>query len=283
MSRVVIDPVSRVGGHLRVEVEVPGPVASDAWVSGTSFRGIERILTGRDPRDAWLLAERICGRCSGIHGLASVRAVERAFGIAIPTNARLVRNLLAATQFVVDHVLHFYQLQLADWVDLGSALRADAAATVAFARAHDIAGQPDAAYFERARDRLAALLSAGAAGSTGGRHPAYRVPPEAELIVLAHSLEALDWIRAVAHLQVLLGGKEPHPQTFLVGGMALAPAWGGPTRSAAEHPQVDHTTYPVLSARGLADVQQLIGQVQRFVREVYLPDVLLVAGYYEEW
>ncbi len=135
MSRLIIDPVTRIGGHLRIEAEVAGGVVTDAWSTGTMFRGLETILHGRDPRDAWLFAQRICGSCTGVQALASVRAVEHALGATIPRNARLVRNVMAGTQYVLDHVLHFYHLHAFDWVDVASALRADPAATSALATA----------------------------------------------------------------------------------------------------------------------------------------------------
>ena len=134
MARLTIDPVTRVGGHLRIEADVAGGAVREAWSSGTMFRGIELVLRGRDPRDAWMFAERICGTCTGVHALASVRAVERALGVTVPTNARLVRNLLAVTQAIRDHVVSFYVSQLPDWVDARAALTADPAATSRLAR-----------------------------------------------------------------------------------------------------------------------------------------------------
>ena len=131
MTRVAIDPITRIEGHLRIEVEIDNGVVTDAWSSGTMFRGLELILQGRDPRDAWLFAQRACGVCTTVHALASVRAVENALGLKIPRNARLIRNLIAATQFVQDHVIHFYHLHALDWVDVVSALKADPAATAA--------------------------------------------------------------------------------------------------------------------------------------------------------
>src|SRR5271170_7565187 len=133
MARVVIDPVTRIEGHLRIEVEVSDHAVVDAWSSGTMFRGIEKILRGRDPREAWLLAQRICGVCTTVHALASVRSVEDALGIEIPDNARLIRNIIAATQNVQDHVIHFYHLHALDWVDVTGALKADPAKTSALA------------------------------------------------------------------------------------------------------------------------------------------------------
>jgi Ni,Fe-hydrogenase I large subunit len=155
MTRLVIDPVTRLGGHLRVEADVTSGQVQGAWSSGTMFRGIELVLGGRDPRDAWNFAERICGTCTGVHALASVRAVERAFGVTIPTNTRLVHNLLAVTQAIRDHVVQFYLAQLPDWVDAQAALDADPAATSKLARSLSNWPQASPDYFTGVRDRLA--------------------------------------------------------------------------------------------------------------------------------
>src|SRR5512142_3096273 len=129
MTHVVVDPVTRIEGHLRIEAEVDGGRVKDAWSSATQFRGVELILKGRDPRDAWIFAQRLCGVCKTIHAIASVRAVENALGIKIPDNARILRNLMEGIQYVQDHVIHFYHLHALDWVDITSALSADPSAT----------------------------------------------------------------------------------------------------------------------------------------------------------
>ena len=288
MSRIAIDPVTRVGGHLRIEVDVAGGVVQDAWSSGTMFRGLESILRGRDPRDAWLLAQRVCGTCTGVHALASVRAVENALGLTIPRNARLIRNLLAGTQLVADHVLHFYTQQAFDWVDVTAALRASPAATATLAASIGDWPAASAAHFRDVQDRLATLeasrqLGPFANGPWG--HPAYTLPPEENLLVLAHYFDALDWQRRFMRIHTLLGGKSPHPQTFLVGGMALAPTWGGPNRALpGEHPQQIERNAPLaLSDRGLAVIADLVEEARTFVEQVYVPDTLLIAKGYPAW
>jgi hydrogenase large subunit len=287
MTRTVIDPVTRVGGHLRIEIEAANGLVTDAWSSGTMFRGIERILHGRDPRDAWLFAQRICGACTGVHALASVRAVEQAFGLRIPTNARLVRNLMAGTGFVEDHVVQFYHQHALDWVDVEAALTADPAAASAYARS--LSDWPDSsvAYYKTVKQRLAGHAASGQLGPFAGGawgSPAYRLPPEVDLVVLAHYLAALDWQRQVSRIHTYLGGKNPHPQTYLVGGMALTPPWGGPARTLpGQHPnELERDAPAALSSRGLADIAKLIGEAKTFVEQVYLPDVLAVAGYYRD-
>lgn len=288
MTRTVIDPVTRVGGHLRIEVEIASGAVRDAWSSGTMFRGMELVLKGRDPRDAWLFAQRICGACTGVHALASVRAVENALGVAIPTNARLVRNLLAGSGYVQAHVVGFYHRHAFDWVDAIAALRADPAATSTLARSMSERPQSSPAYFKGVMDRLSTVVQSGQLGPFANGywgHPAYRLSPEANLLVVAHYLEALDWQRRIIRIQTLLGGKSPHPQTYLVGGMALAPPWGGPNRGLpGEHPQEIERSSPIaLSARGLSDIGTAIADARTFVEEVYLPDTLMLAGHYGEW
>ena len=288
MARVAIDPITRIGGHLRVEVEVTDGVVSDAWSSGTMFRGMESILRGRDPRDAWLLAQRVCGACTGVHALASVRAVENALGLTIPKNARLIRNLIAGSKYVQDHVVHFYHRSAFDWVDAVSGLRADPAATSTLARSMSDWSNSSPSYFQGVKDKLTALVQSGQLGPFANGywgHPAYRMPPESNLLVLAHYLEALDWQREILRIRTILGGKSPHPQTYLVGGMALAPEWGGPARPAhGEHPwQVERNSPLALSANGLSDIGSLITEAMTFVDQVYVPDVLAIARFYPEW
>ncbi len=190
MTRIVVDPVTRIEGHLRIEAEVEAGRVRDAWSSGTMFRGLERILLGRDPRDAWLIAQRACGVCTTVHALASVRAVERALGIRIPRNARIIRNLIAASQFVQDHVVHFYHLHALDWVDLVAALRADPGRTAALAESVSDWPKGGRAYFAEVRDRLQALVESGQLGLFANAywgHPAYVLSPEANLLAVALS------------------------------------------------------------------------------------------------
>jgi Ni,Fe-hydrogenase I large subunit len=284
--RLVIDPVTRVGGQLRVEADVAGGAVTEAWASGTMLRGIETVLVGRDPRDVWLLAQRVCGTCTGVHALASVRAVERALGIEIPRNARLVRNIMAGTMLVRDHVMVLYQRALPDWVDIGAAASADPIATSRLARASSAWPNSGSEHFKSVRDRLAAM-AADQPGPFGGwtGHPAYQLSPEQSLLLMAHMLEAFDWQRDFLRAEALLGGKDPHAQTYLVGGMALAPPWGGPTASRTrQHPKVPDRDAPVaLSEEGLDLLESLISEARAFVEQVYVPDVRLLVGAYPEY
>jgi Ni,Fe-hydrogenase I large subunit len=271
MARIAIDPVTRIEGHLRVEIEHSGGVVSDAWSTGTMFRGIETILKGRDPRQAWVFAQRACGVCTHVHALASVRAVERALGITIPPNARIVRNLMTGTQFVHDHVIHFYHLHALDWVDVLSALTADPAATAELCqRTNPGWHNSSASYFSEVRSRLQAFVDSGQLGPFAGGywgHPAYLLPPAANLLLVAHYLEALEWQREIIRIHAILGGKNPHPQTFTVGGMALTLAPNAPT--GANNANLD-------------TVESLVSNIRNFVRTVLVGDVRLLVQYYKE-
>ena len=272
MSRIVIDPVTRIEGHLRIEVEVEGSKVTDAWSSGTMFRGIEKILRGRDPREAWIWAQRICGVCTTVHAIASVRAVEDALGIEIPENAALVRNIIAGTQNVQDHIIHFYHLHALDWVDVVSALKADPAKTSQIAQSISDWPKSSATYFKGVQDRVKVLVASGqlslfSSGDWG--HPAYKLPPEVNLLAVAHYIEALVVQRELIRIHAVLGGKNPHPQTFLVGGMATG--MDGNEPGAALNP----ATVTLL--------KQLVTNAKTFIEQVYLPDVVAIAGFYKEW
>jgi len=288
MPRLVIDPITRIGGHLRIEAAIANGAVGDAWSSGTMFRGMELILRGRDPRDGWQFAQRICGLCGTVHALASVRAVENALAINVPKNARLLRNILLGTQYVQDHVVHFYQLSALDWVDVMAALDADPEATSVLARSMSDWPRSTSTYFKSVRDRLRTFVDSGQLGPFANGywgHSAYTLPPSLDLLIMAHYLEALDWQRRFMRVHTILGGKSPHPQTFLVGGMALVPEWGGPTRpQSGEHPQqVDRRSPQALSDAGLADIGDLIAEAKRFVEQVYVPDASALIAAYPDW
>lgn len=124
-QRITIDPITRIEGHLRIDCEIENGKVTKAWSSGTMWRGMEEIVKGNDPRDAWMIVQRICGVCTTIHAIASVRAVENAIGAEVPVNAQHIRNLIVAAHSIHDHIVHFYQLSALDWVDITSALNAD--------------------------------------------------------------------------------------------------------------------------------------------------------------
>ncbi len=271
MAKIVIDPVTRIEGHLRIEAEVSGSSVADAWSSSTMFRGIERILQGRDPRDAWYFTQRLCGVCTTVHSIASIRSVENALGIRIPPNAELIRNLIMGIQNVQDHVIHFYHLHALDWVDITSALKADPARTAELAASLSDWPLNSPTYFKGVQAKLSAFVSRGRLGPFANAywgHPAYKLPPEANLMATAHYLEALEWQKDVIRIHAILGSKNPHPQTFLVGGMAIA---------------VDPDSQTALNANKLEEIRLLLGKAREFVEKVYIPDLLAVASFYKEW
>jgi len=269
-TKVVVDPITRIEGHLRIEVQADGGRIGTAWSSATQFRGIETIMTGRDPRDAWAFTQRICGVCTVVHAVASCRAVEDALNIRIPPNANTIRNLIHGMQFIQDHVIHFYHLHALDWVDVVSALKADPAGTARLAASLSPWPNNSATYFREVQERVRKFVGSGQLGIfTNGYwgHPAYKLPPEANLMAVAHYLEALDWQRDVIRLHTVFGGKNPHPN-FLVGGMASAI-------------NLDETA--TINAERLTDIRDMITRAQRFVEQVYWPDLVAIASFYKDW
>ena len=269
-TKVVVDPITRIEGHLRIEAQAENGRITNAWATSTQFRGIEIIMQGRDPRDAWAFTQRICGVCTVVHAVASCRAVEDALDIKIPANANTIRNLIHGMQFVQDHVMHFYHLHALDWVDVVSALSANPADTAAIARKISPWPNNSETYFREVQNRVKTFVSGGQLGIfTNGYwgHPAYKLPPAVNLLGVAHYLEALDWQRDVIRLHTIFGGKNPHPN-FLVGGMASAINLDGRV---------------TINAAKLADIHDMIGRARRFVEEVYWPDLVAIAGFYKEW
>ncbi len=271
MARIAIDPVTRIEGHLRIEAQVEGGKVQDAWSSSTMFRGIEIILKDRDPRDAWVFCQRICGVCTTVHALASVRAVENAIGTTIPDNARVIRNLITGVQFVQDHVIHFYHLHGLDWVDIVSALKADPVKTAQLAQSISDWPRSSAALFKEVQTKVKGLVESGQLGLFANAywgHPAYKLPPEANLMAVSHYLDALDWQREIAKVHARLGAKNPHLQTYLVGGMSIP---------------VDPNSQNALNSNSLALLNESAAKALDFVRKVYIPDLLAVASFYKDW
>ena len=269
--RVVVDPITRIEGHLRIEAETDADNRIvNAYSAGTMVRGLEIILRGRDPRDAWAFAQRICGVCTLVHGIASVRAVEDALRYEIPANANLVRNLMIGAQYVHDHVMHFYHLHALDWVDVVSALSADPAATATMAQSLSSYPRSSPGHFADVQKKLKVFVEGGQLGIFANGywgHPAYRLPPEANLMAVAHYLDALAWQRDVAQLHTIFGGKNPHPH-FLVGGVPNP---------------IDLDSDSAINAKRLAQIQDIIHRMREFVDQVYLPDTLAIAGFYKDW
>jgi [NiFe] hydrogenase large subunit len=264
-QRVTIDPITRIEGHLRIEVEVEGGKVVNAWSSAQMFRGIEIILQGRDPRDAPLFTQRSCGVCTYVHYLSSVRAVEAAVGVKIPENARIIRNLLHGAQFQHDHIIHFYHLHALDWVDVVSALKADPATTAVLADNVTDSPMGGTDYFRQVQQRLQTFVDSGQLGPLNNGywgHPAYRLPPEANLMAAAHYIEALRLQAKTARMHAIFGAKNPHLQTLVVGGV---------------------TSIKDLTPERIIKFLSLWRETQDFVEKVYIPDLLAVASFYKDW
>ena len=264
-QRIIVDPITRIEGHLRIEIEVEGGKVKNAWSSGQMFRGIEMILQGRDPRDAHHFVQRSCGVCTYVHSVASVRAVDDAVGVKIPKNARLIRNLLHAAQFQHDHLVHFYHLHALDWVDVISALKADPKATATLA--DNVSGSKvgGANYYKSVQQRLQTFVDSGQLGPFANAywgHPAYKLTPEANLMACAHYIEALRLQAKAARMHAIFGGKNPHPQSLVVGGV---------------------TCVADLTPERIAEFLYIAKETQDFVKNVYIPDLLAVASFYKDW
>lgn len=273
-KRIVVDPVTRIEGHLRVEVNVDADnVIRNAVSTGTMWRGIEVILKGRDPRDAWAFTQRICGVCTGTHALTSVRAVENALKISIPENANTIRNIMQLTLQVHDHLVHFYHLHALDWVDVVSALKADPKATSALAQSISPWPMSSPGYFKDLQIRLTKFVESGQLGPFKNGywgHPAYKLPPEANLMAVAHYLEALDFQKEIVKIHTIYGGKNPHPN-WLVGGVPCAINVDGTGAVGA------------VNMERLNLVSSIIDQSIAFVEQVYLPDLQAIASFYKDW
>ena len=268
-TRIVVDPVTRIEGHLRIEAVVDNGVITDAYSAGTMVRGLEKILIGRDPRDAWAITERVCGVCTTVHALASVRAVEDALGISVPPTAELIRNIMATSQYVQDHVVHFYHLHALDWVDIVNALKADPKKAAELAQSFSRWDKNTPAYFTAVQDKIKAFAASGLGIFANGYwgHPAYKLPPEVNLIGVAHYLDALEWQKEIVKVHTIFGGKNPHPN-YLVGGVPCS---------------INTDEVAAINSERLNLVGRLISQADEFVNEVYIPDLLAVASFYKDW
>jgi len=270
-ERIVVDPITRIEGHLRIEAEIENGVIKDAYSSGTMVRGIETILQGRDPRDAWAFVGRVCGVCTSTHSLTSVRAVENALDIKIPQNAELVRNIMATALYLHDHVVHFYHLHALDWVDVVSALSADPAAASSAAQKYSSWAKSSPGYFKDIQDRLKKFVASGQLGIFANGywgHPAYKLSKEQNLVAVAHYLEALEWQKEIVKVHAVFGGKNPHPN-FLVGGMPCS---------------INLHEANAINAERLAFVRKKLEDAKTFVNQVYIPDVLMVGEVYKnDW
>jgi hydrogenase large subunit len=270
-QRIVVDPVTRIEGHLRIDCEVDQGKVQKAWSSGQMFRGIETILLGRDPRDAWLFTQRFCGVCTTVHAIASVRTVENALGLEIPMNAQYIRNLIVMAHAMHDHIVHFYQLSALDWVDVVSALKADPVKASALAESLSSWPGNSKEKLKAVQEKVKSYVEAGQLGIfTNGYwgHPAMKLPPEVNLLAVAHYLQALEYQRNVNKVVALLGSKTPNIQNLAVGGVANA---------------INLDNEATLNMNKLFMVKDVLDEIGAFIEQVYFTDVCAIAGMYPEW
>ncbi|GHT78277.1 hydrogenase 2 large subunit [Bacteroidia bacterium] len=270
-ERIVVDPVTRIEGHLRIEAEIENGRIKDAFSSGTAVRGLEKIVCGRDPRDVWAFVGRVCGVCTSTHSLTSVRSVENALNIVVPPNAELIRNIMECVLYMHDHVVHFYHLHALDWVDVVSSLKANPAVASAAAKGLSNWSKASEGYFRDIQNRIKKFVESGQLGIFANGywgHPAYKLTPEQNLIAVAHYLEALEWQKEIVKVHAIFGGKNPHPN-FIVGGMPCS---------------INLDDANAINAERLAFVKKLLDEAKVFVEQVYIPDLLLIADVYkDEW
>ncbi len=269
-NRIVVDPITRIEGHLRIEAEIENGKIVNAYSSSTMVRGMEKIVEGRDPRDVWAFVQRTCGVCTTVHAIASIRSVEDALDIVIPPNAEIARNIITISQAIQDHVIHFYHLHALDWVDVTQVLNADPQATSTLAQSISKWHNSSPGYFADVKARVKKLIESGQLGIFANGywgHKAMKLPAEVNLLAVAHYLEALEWQKEIIKIHTILGGKNPHPH-FLVGGMGSA---------------INLDDAGGLNVERLAYVKQLLQGAHKFVNEVYVPDLMAIASFYKDW
>jgi hydrogenase large subunit len=275
-QRVVVDPVTRIEGHMRCEVNIDDDnMIRNAVSTGTMWRGLEVILKGRDPRDAWAFVQRICGVCTGTHALTSVRCVEDALNIQIPENANSIRNIMQLTLQAHDHLVHFYHLHALDWVNPVNALKADPKATSELQqKVSPRHAKSSPGYFRDIQNRLKKFVESGQLGPFKNGYwtnPAYLLPPEADLMAVTHYLEALDFQKEIMKIRTIFGGKDPHPN-WMVGGVPCAINLDDTGGSGAP-----------LNMVTLNLISSIIDQTREFIKNVYIPDILAVVQFYKGW
>lgn len=270
-KRISIDPITRIEGHLRIDCEIENGVVTNAWSSGTMWRGMENIVKGSDPRDAWMIMQRICGVCTTVHAIMSVRAVEDALGAKVPVNAQYIRNMILSAHSMHDHIVHFYQLSAMDWVDITAALNADPDKAAEMLKGISTWGLNSANEFRNVQNKIKSLVESGQLGIFANGyfgHPAMKLPPEVNLIAVAHYLQALECQRDCNRIVALLGGKTPHIQNLAIGGVANP---------------INLDSQSVLNLERLMFVKSCIDRLNDFVTQVYRVDAAIIASYYPEW
>ena len=256
---------------MRIDCEIENGVVTNAWSSGTMWRGMENIVKGSDPRDAWMIMQRICGVCTTVHAIMSVRAVEDALGAKVPVNAQYIRNMILSAHSMHDHIVHFYQLSAMDWVDITAALNADPDKAAEMLKGVSTWGLNSANEFRNVQNKIKSLVESGQLGIFANGyfgHPAMKLPPEVNLIAVAHYLQALECQRDCNRIVALLGGKTPHIQNLAIGGVANP---------------INLDSQSVLNLERLMFVKSCIDRLNDFVTQVYRVDAAIIAAYYPEW
>ena len=270
-KKITIDPVTRIEGHLRIDCEVDNGTITNAWSSGQMWRGIEIILQGRDPRDAWAYTQRICGVCTTVHAIASVRAVEDALKMEIPLNAQYIRNMIIGAHGIHDHMVHFYHLCALDWVDIVSATTADVQATAALGQKLSEWKGNSPQEIKAVQDRLKKFIASGQLGifaSGYWGHPAMKLSPEVNLLAATHYLQALEYQRKINQAVAILGSKTPHVQNLVVGGVSNPINPDSPAN---------------LTVQKLYQIKTLIDEVGNFINQAMLTDVAAIGAFYADW
>ncbi len=270
-KKITIDPVTRIEGHLRIDCEVDNGKVTNAWSSGQMWRGIEVILKGRDPRDAWAYTQRICGVCTTVHAIASVRAVEDALKMEIPLNAQYIRNMVIGAHGIHDHMVHFYHLCALDWVDIVSATTADVQATAALGQKLSDWKGNSPQEIKAVQDRLKKFIASGQLGifaSGYWGHPAMKLSPEVNLLAATHYLQALEYQRKINQMVAILGSKTPHVQNLAVGGVSNPINPDNPSN---------------LTVQKLYQIKTLIDEVGDFINQAMLTDVAAIGAFYADW
>jgi hydrogenase large subunit len=271
MTRISIDPVTRIEGHLRVDCEVDGGKVTNAWSSGQMWRGIETILQGRDAREAWIFTQRICGVCTTVHAIVSVRAVENALDLEIPLNAQYIRNMIIAAHGVHDHIVHFYQLAALDWVDLVSSLSGDPVAAAKLGASLSDYTRNSVPEIKAVQEKLGTFVGTGQLGvfaSGYWGHPGMQLPPDVNLLAVTHYMQALEYQRIANKIVSILGSKTPHIQNLAVGGVANP---------------INFESQSTLTLERLMKVKGYIDELGEFVEKAMLTDVAAVGALYADW
>jgi len=271
MARITIDPITRIEGHLRIDAVVDGGKVQKAWASCSMWRGIENILRGRDPREAWFFTQRFCGVCTTVHAIASVRAVEDALGMEVPLNAQYIRNLILIGHALHDHIVHFYHLSALDFVDVTTIPKADPGQAATIAQSLSDWTGNSRQEMSRVQSKVVGLLQSGQLGIFANGywgHPAMKLIPEVNLLALAHYLQALEFQRKSNQVVAILGSKTPHIQNVAVGGVMNA---------------INLNSQAALNMDRIYMMKDLLDEVTQFVQQVYFPDACAVAGFYPEW